>query len=185
MEKCFASGGKAYSGYSANPQQNDALVYNRKLFPHWLDEDSDCQDTRAETLIAQSSVPVTFKTARQCQVTLGSWYDPYTGNTYRSDDDLDIDHIIPLKWAYEHGASTWTEYARGAFANDADNLIAVSLSANRSKGNRGPTEWLPPNHAYRCDYLKEFGKVMDKYFLKMTASENRIYQKQLSACASN
>ena len=183
MRNCLAAGGKAYSGYATNSQATITDGYERDLFPHWLDEDDNCRDTRAETLIRQSEVPVAFADGAGCQVTSGRWYDPYTDNTFTDDDDLDIDHIVPLKWAYEHGADKWPERIRADFANDTLNVIAVSLSANRSKGAKGPTEWMPANQGFRCQYLQRFKVVTQKYQLAFTARETLVLSRQLSSCS--
>ena len=95
MQNCLAAGGKAYSGYITHTQATITEGYKRDLFPHWLDEDGNCRDTRAETLIRQSQVPVAFAGGAGCQVTSGRWYDPYTNSTFTDDDELDIDHIVP------------------------------------------------------------------------------------------
>ena len=52
--------------------------YNRKEWRHWVDIDRDCQNTRAEVLIRDSIIPVTFHTERGCRVKSGEWFDPYT-----------------------------------------------------------------------------------------------------------
>lgn len=56
--------------------------YNRKDWPHWIDADRDCQNTRQEMLIATSRVPVKFKAARHCTVVFGEWFGVYTGKTF-------------------------------------------------------------------------------------------------------
>ena len=41
-------------------------------------------------------------------------------------------HVVPLKWAWDHGADTWSRDKREKFANDPVNLWSVELSLNRS-----------------------------------------------------
>jgi hypothetical protein len=71
-------------------------VYSRHDWPHWIDTDRDCQDTRAELLIVTSQRPVRFRNEKQCSVVEGQWYDPYSGKTLKKAGDLDIDHIITV-----------------------------------------------------------------------------------------
>lgn len=53
--------------------------YDRDDWKHWTDADGDCQDTRQEVLIAESSVPATFTSETSCRVATGRWTGPYTG----------------------------------------------------------------------------------------------------------
>ena len=46
-----------------------------------------------------------FKSARNCRVVAGEWLGPYTGKRFHTVRDLDIDHIVPLKHAYESGGT--------------------------------------------------------------------------------
>lgn len=77
-------------------QRPFSLVYERQDWPHWIDTDRDCQDTRAELLIVTSQRPVRFRNEKQCSVVEGQWYDPYSGKTLTKASDLDIDHIITV-----------------------------------------------------------------------------------------
>jgi hypothetical protein len=160
MANCIAVGGRPAKG-SISPTQvadnnKSGGKYNRKDWKHWSDFDGDCQDTRAEVLISQSSTPVKFDTSRGCRVTSGTFYDPYSGRTFTNDDDVDIDHIIALGYSSARGGSHWSAEKKEQFANDPLNLIAVDRSLNRAKGAAGITEWLPPNHSYRCEYIERF-----------------------------
>lgn len=139
--------------------------YNRKDWPHWIDADGDCQNTRQEMLIATSRVPVKFKDARQCTVVSGEWFGVYTGKTFTKASDVDIDHIVPLAHAHRHGADKWTRDQRRAFANDFENLLVVDDSVNQSKGDQAPHEWLPPRRDYWCEYGKRWQRIKDKYRL--------------------
>jgi hypothetical protein len=157
-------------------------LYDRSDWPHWLDSDRDCQNTRHEILIQTSTKPVSFKSDNKCNVLTGEWYDPYSGETYLVSKDLDLDHIVPLKFAHGHGADKWSRQLKAGFANDLANLILVQASLNRQKGAKGPDEWLPPNHRYRCEYIKLFNNVMAKYDLAYIPSEQRIVNRMVEAC---
>jgi hypothetical protein len=157
-------------------------LYDRSDWPHWLDSDKDCQNTRHEILIQTSIKPVKFKSDRQCNVLSGEWFDSYSGETYFVSNELDLDHIVPLKFAHGHGGDKWSRDRKALFANDLANLILVQASLNRQKGAKGPDEWLPPNHQYRCEYIKLFNNVMAKYDLVYIPSEQRIVNKMIKAC---
>jgi hypothetical protein len=108
-----------------------------------------------------------------CRVTRGRWNDPYTGKIYTEAKDLDIDHLVPLAYAWSRGAHSWSEAKRKQFANDPVNLYAVQARANRQKGAAGPTEWLPPNAAFHCEYLLRFVRVSKTYGLTFAPSEDQ------------
>jgi hypothetical protein len=157
-------------------------LYDRSDWPHWLDSDKDCQNTRHEILIQTSTKPVSFKTDKECNVLSGEWFDSYSGDTYIVSNELDLDHIVPLKFAHGHGGDKWSRERKALFANDLANLILVQASLNRQKGAKGPDEWLPPNHQYRCEYITRFNNVMGKYQLAYIPSELRIINKMVKAC---
>lgn len=140
--------------------------YSRKKFKHWLDEDGDCINTRHEILIKMSLSPVSFKT--DCLVDTGDWLGPYTGWHYYNARNLEIDHLVPLKWAWDHGANLWSASKRKAFANDGANLFAVKASVNRQKGAKGPTIWLPPDSQFHCKYVTNFIIIVKIYGLVLT-----------------
>jgi hypothetical protein len=159
-----------------------STLYDRSDWPHWLDDDKDCQNTRHEILIQTSSKPVEFKTDSECNVLSGSWYDPYSGSTFTISKDLDLDHIVPLKFAHGHGADKWSRERKKQFANDYDNLVLVNASLNLQKGAKGLDEWLPPNQSYRCEYIARFNSVMAQYELTYIPSEKRIINRMVKAC---
>lgn len=156
--------------------------YNRKDWPHWIDADGDCQNTRQEMLIATSRVPVKFKDARHCTVVSGEWFGVYTGKTFTKASDVDIDHIVPLAHAHRHGADKWTRDQRRTFANDFENLLVVDDSANQSKSDQAPQEWLPPRKDYWCEYGKRWQRIKEKYRLWYSAQERKTLGSLAETC---
>lgn len=140
---------------------------------HWIDEDRDCQNTRAEILIGASQVPVKFRNEKKCSVVSGQWHDPFSGKTWTDARDIDIDHV-PLKWAHARGGDRWPKALKRKFANDPANLLPVRDRLNQAKGDRGSSEWMPPNQAFRCEYLNRFNEVVIEYKLQPIQSEKRI-----------
>jgi hypothetical protein len=144
--------------------------YNRDEWGRWIDVDKDCQNSRAEVLIEESAVPVTFTTENKCAVATGQWTCPYTGAVVTSATLLDIDHVVALEEAHNAGGWRWTKEQKLAYANDTTNplhLVAATASANRSKGARPPTEWLPTDPTKRCAYLKARVIVLEKWGLAL------------------
>ncbi len=139
-----------------------AADYSRSEFGRWQDADRDCQNTRHELLIEQSTVRVTLS-ENGCRAVHGRWISIFTGAVITDASKLDIDHIVPLAWAWERGADAWPREKRIRFSNDPRNLAAVESSLNRSKGARGPESWLPPKN--QCQYIARFQRVSLSYGL--------------------
>ena len=159
--------------------------YDRGDWKHWVDADGDCQDARQEVLVEESLDEVTFETDRQCRVESGRWYGAFTGVYVENPGDLDIDHLVPLKNAHLSGAWRWDAEMREEYANhlsDPDHLIAVTASANRSKGAKGPEEWGPPEQSYWCQYATDWAEIKEWWELTMTKVESEIVMDMLGTC---
>ena len=168
------------AGPYANP------IYDRDDWKHWSDLDGDCQKARQEVLIEESLIPVTFKSDRECEVATGRWFAAFTGNTVVDPGDLDVDHLVPLANAHSSGAAHWTPERKEQYANflsDPDHLIAVTSSANRSKGARGPDEWRPPDETYWCTYATDWAEIKEAWGLWMSEYEAEAVQEMLGTCA--
>ena len=142
--------------------------YDRDRFEHWVDADHDCQDTREEVLVAESRVPVDG-----CTITTGEWHSWYDGATWTDPSDVDIDHLVPLKEAWDSGARGWDDSARERFANDLDDprtLVAVTDNVNQSKGDRDVAEWLPDHH--ECRYVRQWVAVKLRFGLAADRTEH-------------
>lgn len=166
LASCLAAGGRVPKGTKDPANQtslnNNVTDYSRSAFAHWRDYDGDCMNTRHELLLELSTGKVALS-EDGCRVLRGRWNDPYSGQIFFDSSHLDIDHLVPLFWAWEQGASFWTDYKREQFANDPINLFAVSASLNRIKGSKGPDLWLPPNRDFHCQYVSRYLRVMIKY----------------------
>lgn len=159
-----------------------STLYDREQWPHWIDADHDCQDTRAEILIQHSQNAVRFSDKRHCTVVTGRWYDPYTGRTFTRARALDIDHIVPLRHAHGHGGDQWDEARRQQFANDPANLLPVAARANRSKGADSPDQWLPDNRDFWCEYGRRWQAIKEGYGLMITPPEQDALAQLAATC---
>ena len=112
----------------------------------------------------------------------GEWLGPWSGETFFYASDVDIDHHVPLAHAHETGGSAWDEKRKVEFANDPENLNAMSSSLNRSKGSGGPDEWKPPEKSSHCEYARQWDAVKEKYQLRITESERRALDEMLATC---
>ncbi len=177
----------ALNGLEVAARSSD-VEYDRRDWRHWIDADRDCQDTRAEVLIAESVSPVSFDPeddGDKCRVVSGRWVGPWTGEVFSDASDLDIDHHVPLGHAHLSGGWNWPPERKRAYANDlADpvSLQATSLSVNRSKGKQPPDEWRPDAPASWCRYAADWITVKQKWELTVTASEVTALEGMLATC---
>ena len=170
---------------AATTTTTTTIPYERKAWPHWIDADHDCQDTRTEVLIRESYEAVGFEDARKCEVATGRWQCPYTGKIVSEAHLLDVDHLVPLANAHRSKGDTWDLKRRRRYANElehAEHLIAVDYTANRSKGAKGPEAWLPPSEGYRCTYVREWTAVKQRWQLSMTTAEAVAIDEALALC---
>ena len=161
--------------------EDKATGYKRALFKHWIDVDKDGCDTRAEVLIEEAIVKP--KIGTKCKLTGGKWLSAYDGKTVTKSSDLDVDHMVPLAEAWRSGAWKWTAAQRQAYANDLDNseaLIAVTLSTNRSKGDKDPALWLPAKE--QCTYAENWIAIKVKYSLTVDAKEATKLNTLINSC---
>lgn len=156
--------------------------YNRALFKHWIDADKDGCDTRAEVLIEEAVTKP--KVGSKCALTGGKWFSAYDGVEVTSASKLDVDHMVPLAEAWRSGAWKWSAAQRQAFANDLSDaraLIAVTLSTNRSKGDKDPSLWLPAKE--QCTYTENWIAIKVKYSLTVDAKEATKLNSLVNACS--
>lgn len=161
-------------------EADTSVPYNRKDYKHWIAIQGAC-DTRETALVRDGSDVVTDPST--CKVTSGSWVDPYSGETFNDAKKMDIDHLIPLQYAHQHGGASWDAAKKQAYANDLDTvLLTVSARENRSKGASGPGEYMPPLKSYRCEYSQRWVAVSEKYGLTVGKADRQALNSGLSSC---
>lgn len=161
--------------------------YTRDQFgPAWQDTDGNGCDQRNDVL-ARDLTAATLKTG-SCEVLTGSLVDPYGGATIafvrgvETSSAVQIDHVVALSDAWQKGAQQWDAAKRVKFANDLVNLLAVDGPLNVQKGDGDAATWLPPNKAYRCQYVARQVGVKYTYGLWVTAAEQNAMVSVLTTC---
>ena len=157
--------------------------YDRDFFDHWIDADSDGCNTRHEVLIAESLTPVQIPSG--CDLQGGTWLSPYDNIRTVDFSEFDIDHMVPLKEAWDSGAHAWDYDTRRRFANDLGfegSLIAVTASSNRSKSDRDPAQWLPSNSSHLCKYTADWLQVKYRWGLSIDSAESLALGSLVVAC---
>ncbi len=164
-------------------------VYTRDEFgPAWADVDRDGCDTRND-ILARDLTNETFKPdTNNCVVMTGTLTDKYTGTTITftrgrdTSSDVQIDHIVALSDAWQKGAQQLSDDQRKELANDPLNLMAADGPTNSAKGDNDAATWLPPNKAFRCEYIGRQTAVKANYSLWVTQSEHDAMTGILSSC---
>ena len=160
--------------------------YVRALFEHWRDIDGDGCDSRQQVL-KRESVTLPQVDPYSCKVIAGDWVSPYDGARWSDPTDIDIDHVVALKEAWDSGAWAWSSATRKAYANDTSDkrtLLAVTDNVNQRKSDKDPSNWTPPLKSYLCTYLGNWISVKARWNLSMDKSEwGRIKNLLNSSCA--
>ena len=164
-------------------------TYDRDSFgPAWADSDRNGCDQRNDTL-ARDLTAVTYKPGtHDCVVLTGTLLDPYTGREIpfirgeSTSTAVQIDHMVPLSWAFQHGASSWPEERRQQLATDMSNLTAVDGPTNAAKSDQGPGSWLPSSSSYDCTYVTRFTYVVHRYELTIDTADRDAIARVLDTC---
>lgn len=146
--------------------------YVRNDFRYESDIDNDGQWTRSEILARDSTVEVTTEWRNgRLYVKTGDWLSPLDGRNYLDSFDVEVDHLVALKEAWESGAWKWKPERLKMFANDAQypTLTVMSIETNRSKGEKDFAEWTPNNAL--CWYAQMWVLVKFRWNLSIDAAE--------------
>ena len=183
------------AGVSVVPVRVRGYDYRRAAFGEAWDDDNDAPgghngcDTRND-ILNRDLVDKTYVSIKRCPdaVATGILRDPYTNATIaftrgnQVGAAVQIDHIVPLALAWDMGARDWSDAMRIRFANDPANLLAVAGQANQDKGDQEPATWMPPNHAFWCQYAMQFIAVARGYGLAVDQASAQELREAAATC---
>lgn len=163
--------------------------YSRDEFGQaWSDTNHNGCDTRND-ILKRDLTSVVFKVGTNgCVVASGVLQDPYTATTISftrgesTSAAVQIDHVVALSDAWQKGAQQLDTETRTQFANDPLNLLAVDGPTNQAKSDGDAATWLPPNKAFRCEYVARQVEVKKAYDLWVTQAEHDAIESNLSGC---
>ncbi len=190
-----APGADVLAGIVLVPKRIRATDYRRSAYGEAWDDDNGAPggrngcDTRDE-ILDRDLTDKSYVSTKRCvnAVAVGSLRDPYTNATVafirgsQVGASVQIDHIVPLAFAWDMGARDWPEATRKRFANDPANLLAVAGQANQDKGDLPPGEWMPPNTAFWCTYAMQFIEVLRGYGLPVDEPSARQLRTATAEC---
>ncbi|WP_280490333.1 HNH endonuclease family protein [Nocardia carnea] len=161
-------------------EEGSASGYSREEFPHWNTLPDGC--TTREAVLQRDGTGVTVDA--ECRPTAGTWHSRYDDKTTEDPSEIDIEHVVALSEAWRSGASEWPIERREQFANDLSGpqLLAVTASTNRAKGDMDPADWLPPSIGYRCTYAAMWVQVKTTWQLTLQQAEKDTLAQILQAC---
>ncbi|MGB9221840.1 HNH endonuclease family protein [Mycobacterium sp.] len=188
-------GADVLAGVAVVPQRTHRYDYHRSAYGEAWDDDNDAPgghngcDTR-DDILDRDLVDKTYVSIKRCPnaVATGILHDPYTNTVIafqrgaKVGEAVQIDHIVPLAYAWDMGASGWPEPLRLRFANDPANLLAVQGQANQDKGDLPPAQWMPPNTAFACQYAIQFIAVLRGYSLPVDEPSAGVLRQAASTC---
>jgi hypothetical protein len=190
-----AAGVDALAGLAVVPERRRGEDYLRSAFGKAWDDDNGAPgghngcDTR-DDILDRDLTDTTHVSTKRCPraVAAGTLRDPYTNATVafvrgnQVGASVQIDHLVPLAFAWDMGARHWTDEVRRRFANDPANLLAVAGEANQDKGDQAPASWMPPNTAFWCQYAIQFIAVLRGYDLPVDEASARQLRNAAASC---
>lgn len=153
------------------PQRANVLGYERSAFgPGWARLPNGCTTRDVALQHALNDAP-----PNHCPVRSGTGTDPYSGILIgvTQGADIELDHVYPLRAAWDMGAHSWTSQQRIQFANDPRNLIVASRETNQEKSDSLPSEWMPPDPQTHCWYARRVAEVAATWGLPLTTSDTK------------
>jgi len=162
--------------------------FSRDQFgPAWPTNERGC-DARNETLARDLDDVVFRPGSNDCVVLSGTLNCPYSGQAINfvrgreTSNAVHIGHRVSLSDAWRTGAQQWDQEKREQFANDPINLVAVDGPTNAAKSDSSAASWMPPNKAYRCQFVAAQVQVKAAFCLWVTQAEHDAISNVLDRC---
>jgi hypothetical protein len=188
-------GADVLAGIVVVPARIRRYDYRRAAFGDAWTDDNDAPgghngcDTR-DDILNRDLVDKTYVSIKRCPdaVATGTLHDPYTNATVAFQRgagvgaSVQIDHLVPLAYAWDMGAYDWPYPQRVRFANDPANLLAVAGQANEDKGDAQPALWMPPNTAFWCQYGMQYIAVLRGYALPVDQPSADVLRRAAATC---
>ncbi len=190
-----APGADVLAGVAVLPVRIRGYDYRRAAFgDSWTDDNNapgghnGC-DTRND-ILDRDLVDKTYVSIKRCPnaVATGTLHDPYTDDTIafvrgnQTGAAVQIEHIVPLAYAWDLGARNWSDEMRVRFANDPAELLAIGGQVNEDKSDKEPAVWMPPNTAFHCQYAMQFIAVLRGYGLPVDAPSAGVLRDAAATC---
>jgi hypothetical protein len=190
-----APGVDVLTGVAEVPLRIRRYDYRRDAFGEaWTDDNAapgghnGC-DSRND-ILDRDLVDKTYVSIKRCPnaVATGTLHDPYTNDVIafvrgeKTGAAVQIEHIVPLAYAWDLGAWNWTDEMRVRFANDPAELLAIGGQVNEDKSDKEPAVWMPPNTAFHCQYAMQFIAVLRGYGLPVDAPSAAVLREAAETC---
>lgn len=133
---------------------------------------SDILHNRAESITYSSD----------CIVNSGIWNDNYNDKKIYVPSDVVIDHVIPLEYYFSRSRERQNIQRRIQYANDVSNIVTTTAIPVLIKGSKGPSEWMPANTKYHCNYLKTWRDIANKYYVILLPADKKFIDMNIVKC---
>lgn len=115
------------------------------------------------------------------------YFSRYDGQCYEvgggtskeeADDNVDVDHVVALKEAWDSGIANGD---LEAFGGDTSNLTLLTSGVNRSKSDQDIAEWTPGNAL--CHYVETYVATKVEYDLSVDQAEKSALEDLAGDCS--